>query len=205
MATTRGEGGNSGITEWALPVGVGAAFGLLLVGVAWAVRPRPSIMYQPGPVVPGGSVMSRYGLRTKRGVTRPHWGVDLRAPVGTDVRAAGAGAVMAVWPDGAVQGYGATVVIKHRDGEGTLYAHMDSIDPAMRVGAAVSAGQRVGAVGCTDSEGGFDCATSHLHFEVLAPREGDDRAFSSVRGGEDPYPQRMDPEAWARYVGLRLV
>lgn len=202
METTRGD--DSDITEWALPVGVGAALGLLLVGLAWAARPKTS-RYQRGPVVPGGSVMSRYGLRTKQGVTRPHWGVDLRAPVGTDVRSAGAGTVMAVWPDGAVQGYGATVVIKHRDGEGTLYAHMDSIDPAMRVGAAVSAGQRVGAVGCTDSEGGFDCATSHLHFEVLAPRAGDDRAFSSVRGGEDPYPQRMDPEAWARYVGMTLA
>lgn len=189
--------------EWALPVAVGAGGALLIAFAVWPRRAEAA--YHLGPVVPGGSVMSRYGLRTKQGVTRPHWGVDLRAPVGTPVMSAGAGDIMAVWRDGAVQGYGNTVIVKHRDGEGALYAHLDSIDPAMRVGSRVSAGQRVGAVGCTDSDGGFDCSTSHLHFEVLAPDPGDDRGFRSVRGGEDEYPMRMDPEAWARYVGVRLV
>lgn len=197
-----GDGGGDFWYDWVLPVGLGAALSVVLVA---ALRPRRSPPRFAGPVVPGGRVLSRFGPRTKQGVTRPHWGIDLQAPQGTPIMAAADGTVMGVWPDGRVQGYGNMVTIKHRDGEGSLYAHMDSIDPAMVAGAAVRAGQVVGSVGCTDSEGGFPCSYAHLHFEVLTPTPGDDRAYVGVRGGEDPYPLRADPAAWAAGVGVALV
>ena len=190
-------------SDWVLPLGFGAAAALLVVAVAWPRRAEAA--YYVGPVVHGGRVLSRFGPRTKQGVTRPHWGVDLLAPRGTPIGAAGAGTVMAVFRDGQVQGYGNLVTVRHADGEGALYAHMDSIDPAIVPGAKVVAGQRIGVVGCTDSEGGFDCAGAHLHFEVLTPAPGDDRAYSHVRGGEDPYPTRTDPQSWAIARGVVLV
>jgi hypothetical protein len=94
---------------------------------------------------------------TVGGVTYAHYhnGIDLAAPLGTTVRAAGAGTVTYAGrqSDGAV-----VVKIRHPDGYTSLYAHLD---PSLQVSAGdrVAAGQAIGQVGMTGNTTG-----PHLHF-----------------------------------------
>jgi Peptidase family M23/Putative peptidoglycan binding domain len=88
---------------------------------------------------------------------RFHTGVDFTAWYRTPVVAARAGRVrVAGWTAG---GYGKLVVIRHRPGVRTYYAHLRSIN--VRVGQRVSAGRLIGRVGSTGNSTG-----PHLHFEI---------------------------------------
>jgi len=88
---------------------------------------------------------------------RFHAGIDLPAPNGQGVAAAGPGRVTwAGWRDG---GWGNLVVIAHRGGVRSMYAHLSRID--VRVGDRVGAGFQVGLVGATG-----DATGPHLHFEL---------------------------------------
>lgn len=60
-------------------------------------------------------------------------------------------------------GYGNIVEIEHAGGYMTFYAHLDSIDPAMTVGAEVQQGQKVGIRGNTGGDPPYDI---HLHFGI---------------------------------------
>jgi murein DD-endopeptidase MepM/ murein hydrolase activator NlpD len=88
---------------------------------------------------------------------RRHTGVDIPADEGTPVGAAGRGVVVfAGWNDG---GYGNLVVVKHRLGFESWYAHLSRI--AASEDEAVVGGTRIGYVGSTGHATG-----PHLHFEV---------------------------------------
>jgi peptidoglycan hydrolase-like protein with peptidoglycan-binding domain len=88
---------------------------------------------------------------------RRHDGIDFPAPTGTPIGAAGIGVVtFAGWNSG---GYGNLVIVQHRLGYETWYAHQSSI--AVSVGAHVAGGVRIGYVGSTGHASG-----PHLHFEV---------------------------------------
>ena len=88
---------------------------------------------------------------------RQHTGVDIPEPAGTPVGAAGRGVVaFAGWNDG---GYGNLVVIRHRLGFESWYAHLSSV--ATSAGTPVVGGSRIGYVGSTGHSTG-----PHLHFEV---------------------------------------
>ncbi len=87
-----------------------------------------------------------------------HAGVDFPAPSGTTVTAAGFGTVVTAGYDSS--GWGNTIVIRHRFGLRTLYAHLASF--AVSGGQAVGVGQRIGTVGATGRASG-----PHLHFELL--------------------------------------
>jgi murein DD-endopeptidase MepM/ murein hydrolase activator NlpD len=88
---------------------------------------------------------------------RFHSGVDFTAPAGRAVAAAGYGCVeSAGWDPG---GYGNLVVIRHRLGMTSWYAHLARI--AVGRGTCLSAGDRVGSVGATGHATG-----PHLHFEL---------------------------------------
>jgi murein DD-endopeptidase MepM/ murein hydrolase activator NlpD len=89
---------------------------------------------------------------------RFHAGIDIPAPEGTPVTTAGFGRVVFSGFDAG--GWGNFVVIAHRFGLRTLYAHLSSIH--VSTGQAVSAGQRLGRVGSTGHADG-----PHLHFVVL--------------------------------------
>lgn len=87
---------------------------------------------------------------------RFHTGLDFLARYGTAVRAARAGTVsFAGW----AAGYGKLVVLRHRLGVSTLYAHLARI--SIRPGERVGAGRALGRVGMSGNATG-----PHLHFEV---------------------------------------
>jgi murein DD-endopeptidase MepM/ murein hydrolase activator NlpD len=88
---------------------------------------------------------------------RLHTGVDFPASSGTTVGAAGRGTVaFAGWNTG---GYGYLVVVRHRLGYESWYAHLSTI--AVSPGQYVVGGTPIGAVGSTGHSTG-----PHLHFEV---------------------------------------
>jgi murein DD-endopeptidase MepM/ murein hydrolase activator NlpD len=89
---------------------------------------------------------------------RFHAGVDIPAPYGARVSAAGVGRVVFAGAGGS--GWGRLVVIAHGNGVRTRYAHLSRID--VRVGQRVGTGSLVGRVGATGEATG-----PHLHFEVL--------------------------------------
>ena len=86
---------------------------------------------------------------------RAHLGTDFAAPTGTPARTVGDGVVSFAGVQG---GYGNVVIITHRSGHETLYAHLSKIN--VRVGEKVSQSQTIGLVGSTGWSTG-----PHLHFE----------------------------------------
>jgi murein DD-endopeptidase MepM/ murein hydrolase activator NlpD len=96
------------------------------------------------------------GFGAPRGDHR-HEGIDFPVPYGTRVGAAGVGTtIFAGYNYG---GYGNLVVIQHRLGFTTWYAHLATI--TSWVGEQVTGGTRIGYVGSTGASTG-----PHLHFEV---------------------------------------
>ena len=88
---------------------------------------------------------------------RGHKGMDIAAPKGTPIYAAESGVVTASgWSS---SGYGYRIIIKHKNGLETLYAHCSAL--YVKVGDGVAAGETIAAVGSTGRSTG-----SHLHFEV---------------------------------------
>ncbi len=85
-----------------------------------------------------------------------HEGMDLTAPVGTDVLTAAPGRVTFA---GTERGYGNMITIDHGYGVSTRYAHLSRI--SVSVGDRVLPRQVIGAVGMTGHTSG-----PHLHFEV---------------------------------------
>jgi Peptidase family M23/Putative peptidoglycan binding domain len=102
-----------------------------------------------------GSIGDRFGAPRAGG--RRHQGVDFPVPHGTRVGAAGVGTTIFAGQN--YGGYGNLVVIQHRLGYTTWYAHLSSI--TSWVGENVNGGTRIGYVGSTGYSTG-----PHLHFEV---------------------------------------
>ena len=99
-----------------------------------------------------GPITSPYGMRW--GSLHP--GIDISAGMGTPIRAAAAGVVVAAGYSG---GYGNLTVIDHGNGIATAYAHQSGF--AVSAGQQVAQGQVIGYVGSTGHSTG-----PHLHFEV---------------------------------------
>jgi murein DD-endopeptidase MepM/ murein hydrolase activator NlpD len=113
--------------------------------------PPRSVLRFAWPV--GAPLGDRFGPRG----ARFHTGVDFTAPAGRPVVAAGHGCVeSAGWNPG---GYGNLVVVRHRLGMTSWYAHLARITVGR--GTCLSAGDRVGSVGATGHATG-----PHLHFEL---------------------------------------
>ena len=112
--------------------------------------------------LPGGQCTktSGYGWRTDPmggGGTDFHMGNDLAAAQGTPVLAAADGVVRIA---GRHASYGNYLRILHKDGDETLYAHMQYL--FVHAGTPVKAGRVLGTVGQTGNATG-----PHLHFELL--------------------------------------
>lgn len=85
-----------------------------------------------------------------------HTGQDFAVPIGTPVRAVGAGRVVRVSCGGA---FGIAIVVEHPGGYYTQYAHLAAV--AVDQGDRVTTGQWIGQSGTTGNSTG-----PHLHFEV---------------------------------------
>lgn len=105
-----------------------------------------------------GRVTSSFGEREDplNGEGAFHPGIDISAPWGTPVRAAGDGVVSGASMG---SGYGREVVLNHGHDLNTVYAHLSSV--AVMPGQHVTCGQIIGYVGQTGRSTG-----PHLHYEV---------------------------------------
>ena len=111
------------------------------------------------PIIDGPvRITSGFGVRRDPFTGRPehHNGVDLAAASGTPVHPAMAGEVVF---SGWQRGYGRTVIIRHREGLETVYAH--NAKNLVRVGDRVGSLTPVAQVGSSGRSTG-----PHLHFEV---------------------------------------
>ncbi|MEV0896185.1 M23 family metallopeptidase [Actinoplanes sp. NPDC049802] len=124
--------------------------------------------------LPSASVTSCFGPRWGR----LHAGVDLAAPHGAPVVAAGAGTVVAAGANG---GYGNAVLIDHGNGYLTHYGHLSVI--GVEVGRVVKAGEHIGDEGSTGRSTG-----PHLHFEVH----------------EGHFQNPVEPTTWMREHGVEI-
>lgn len=100
-----------------------------------------------------------FGMRNdpfNRGIRR-HEGVDMGAPIGTPIYATGTGIV--VNPK-ALGGYGYQILLDHKFGYKTRYAHLSKI--LVQEGQWVKRGEIIGLMGNTGRSKG-----SHLHYEVI--------------------------------------
>ncbi|HEX7119195.1 MAG TPA: aminotransferase class III-fold pyridoxal phosphate-dependent enzyme [Longimicrobiales bacterium] len=111
-----------------------------------------------------------------------HLGVDLFVEPGTPVHAPLDGAVRALRDNAGRFDYGPTIVLEHRTDSGepfyTLYGHLtaDSLEN-LRPGAAVAAGERIGAVGAPPGNGGW---APHLHLQLITDLLAYDGTFPGV-------------------------
>ncbi len=101
--------------------------------------------------VKGGMISSRYGMRGGR----MHQGIDFTSG-NRNIYAADTGRIIFV---GYQNGYGNTIVIDHRNGYQTKYAHLSSFNA--RSGENVEKGDAIGIMGNTGNSDGI-----HLHFEI---------------------------------------
>ena len=101
-----------------------------------------------------------------------HKGIDYALPLGTPVFAAADGMVTFAGMDST--GYGNCVIIRHGDGSGTVYAHLDSL--MVKEQHFIIAGIGIGFSGNTGTSTG-----PHLHFEYR--RKADD-----YKSAIDPMP-----------------
>lgn len=99
-----------------------------------------------------GNVTSEFGWRKKR----PHYGTDIDLETGDTVGAAFDGMVRIAKLN---RSYGNVVIIRHKNGLETVYAHLSKI--LVEAGQNVEAGQIIGLGGNTGHSFG-----SHLHFEM---------------------------------------
>ena len=103
-----------------------------------------------------GSVVSNFGFVGKG---RKNDGINIKASLGTNIKAADKGVV--AYAGNELKGFGNLVLIKHSDGYITAYAHADKI--YVKKGQKVLRGEKIATVGKTGSVN-----TPQLHFEVRA-------------------------------------
>lgn len=106
---------------------------------------------------------------------RAHKGIDYAAPVGTRVLASADGTVDFV---GQQSGYGNAIIIEHRDGVSTLYAHLSGFAPGVMKGQRVEQGEVIGYVGMTGLTTG-----PHLHYEFRVNGEHQDPVEATAAFG----------------------
>lgn len=112
------------------------------------------MMYRQ-PFAGGYPITQGYG---ERDTSDFHTGIDYGLPLGTPVLASEAGTVVfAGWDK---TGYGNCVIIRHGDGNATLYAHLATPLP-VHAGERVQRSEVIGYSGSTGNSTG-----PHLHFEA---------------------------------------
>ena len=104
-----------------------------------------------------------FGVRTKHPILKirtMHKGVDMSTDYGVPVYATGDGVVEKVDQGKRRRGYGRQILINHKFGDKTRYAHLQKM--FVKPGEKVRRGQLIGEVGSTGGSTG-----PHLHYEVI--------------------------------------
>lgn len=113
-------------------------------------------------LAPGSSTVrlmsATRGLGSRPGTMALHEGVDLVAPYGTPILAAGDGVVKGAEPKGR---YGNWIEIDHEGDLATVYGHLAAFAAGIAPGKQVSRGDVIGYIGLTGRTTG-----AHVHFEV---------------------------------------
>lgn len=122
-------------------------------------QPAAEVLAQPSVVV---TTEQRFQMPVQligisQGFSAFHPGVDMRAPLGSPIKAVANGKVLEVVTE--QFGYGHHVVVEHEGTLNSLYAHMGTI--AVQVGQEVTGETVLGTVGLTGWTTG-----PHLHLEV---------------------------------------
>lgn len=155
---------------------------------------NPELIY---PLSSPAPTTSSFGWRTHpiTGSRRFHSGVDIGAPMGAPVVAAGSGIIISAGWNG---GYGKAIVIQHNGSQQTLYGHLSEV--FVEAGQRIEQGTVIGRVGSTGNSTG-----PHLHFEArvstvdgwVAVDPGDDikYALDNLRRSM-PFAQRELPPGY---------
>lgn len=101
-----------------------------------------------------GPILSQFG--DVRGDVR-NKGIDIQAPAGSPIRAAGDGKVS--FTNNEVKGFGRVIIVNHENGFQTVYTH--NAENLVTLGQTVRKRETIGRVGATGR-----AETSYLHFEV---------------------------------------
>jgi murein DD-endopeptidase MepM/ murein hydrolase activator NlpD len=131
-----------GVTDYFTPEGQEMKKAFIRTPIAHA---RVSSHFNPGRFHP---VLHKF---------RAHKGTDFAARRGTRIMATGNGVIKSLGRKG---GYGRTIVIQHKDGYTTLYAHMSRYKKGLKVGQKIYQGDAIGYVGSSGLATG-----PHLHYE----------------------------------------
>lgn len=145
-------------------------------------KPAHKPLMKAGQTVPGIWVKPNIGPETSCFCLRwgvMHEGIDLAGPLGSPILAVGDGVVINAGP---ADGFGNWVVIRHSNGDVSIYGHMQYY--FVSVGEQVKAGQRIALVGNEGYSTG-----PHLHFEI--------------RGGGFDGPA-IDPQPWLKARGVSV-
>ena len=154
-----------------------------------ASRDRPAAVADPALYGPARLAIPVLGVRREqltdtfdqaRGEDRRHEALDIMAPLGTPVIAAGAGRVEKLLYSEA----GGNTVYVRSPNRRTIYyyAHLESYAPSLAEGMSVQPGTLLGTVGTT---GNADPAGPHLHFAVMATTP--ERSWSKGATPINPY------------------
>ena len=124
------------------------------------------------------STFNRVRKHPVTGRLRPHWGVDLGAPRGTPVYAAGDGVISSKKYQR--RGYGYWLELTHAGGYKSLYAHLSKYAAGMAEGVKVKKGQLIGYVGTSGMVTG-----PHLHYELKKDGQQINPLIADLRTGEN--------------------
>jgi murein DD-endopeptidase MepM/ murein hydrolase activator NlpD len=135
---------------------------LIVPGGQKPIIQRQVVPMVQAPAPPGASAGSGiFGWPTGGTISQKFWGghpaIDIAGSIKAPVYAADSGYVASAgWSN---VGYGNMILIDHRNGFQTMYAHLDSF--LVKAGQSVTKGQKIALMGCTGR-----CTGPHLHFEV---------------------------------------
>ena len=111
--------------------------------------------------LPVGRLTSKFSLHRKHPilhVVRPHLGIDLAAPIGTQIMATCDGKVVFAGYRG---GFGRQVIIAHANGYKTYYAHLSRFKKGLKKGDRVKQKKIIGYVGSSGMSTG-----PHLDYRI---------------------------------------
>lgn len=135
----------------------------------------------------GNTQFARSGAYNGKG----HNGIDLRASIGTPIKAALSGVIEGTGNTDSIRGcysYGKWVLIRHNNGLSTLYAHLSHI--GVQTGENVTTGTILGYSGFTGYATG-----PHLHFSVYASNGVKIQRLGDITGKSTPCTNAVIPVA----------